>query len=95
MARSNAKVVPESAQALYELKYEIAEALGLPVYKPHRDAYRAEFSSELGEAEGEGQTLSISKKEDWGDLSAREAGAVGGYMTARLVQRAQETMLEL
>ncbi|CAM3776114.1 small, acid-soluble spore protein, alpha/beta type [Marinicrinis lubricantis] len=92
MARSNAKVVPESAQALYELKYEIAAELGLPVNKPPAQSFNTEFGSELGEA---GSYTGYIQKDYWGHLASREAGAVGGHITSRLIQRAQETLLTL
>lgn len=93
MARgSKAKVVPESKNALDILKYEIAAELGLPVGKssPHSIDFNAEFATELGSS----QTASIHE-DYWGNISARDTGAVGGTITQRLIQRAEETLFSI
>lgn len=91
MARSsNVKVVPESKQALDILKYEIAAELGLPVGKNFNLNMDTEFASELG------TVPSSSVKEDyWGFIASRDAGAVGGQITKRLIQRAEEVLFTL
>ncbi|UJF33240.1 alpha/beta-type small acid-soluble spore protein [Paenibacillus hexagrammi] len=91
MARSNnVKVVPESKQALDILKYEIAAELGLPVGKNMMANADTEFATELG------AIPSSSIKEDyWGHISSRDAGAVGGSITKRLIQKAEEVMFTL
>lgn len=90
MARSNTKVVPGSKQALDQLKYEIAAELGLPVGQGYTYGLDTEFSAELGST-GKG-----SMKEDyWGHLASRDAGAVGGHITKRLIERAEETLFSL
>jgi hypothetical protein len=83
------KVVPESHKALDLLKYEIAAEMGLPVGKSVADA-NVEFAAELGAAPK--QTL---QEEYWGHIAARDAGAVGGTITNRLIRRAEEMMLKL
>ncbi|MCP1310472.1 alpha/beta-type small acid-soluble spore protein [Paenibacillus tyrfis] len=90
MARNNnKKVVPESKKALDVLKYEIAAELGLPVGKQLANA-NVEFATELG------SIPSGSVKEDyWGHIASRDAGAVGGTITARLIKKAEEMMLSL
>ncbi|MCP3776267.1 Small, acid-soluble spore protein, alpha/beta type [Paenibacillus tianmuensis] len=89
MSRSNKKVVPESGKALDVLKYEIAAELGLPVGKQLANA-NVEFATELG------SIPSASVKEDyWGHIASRDAGAVGGTITARLIKKAEEMMLSL
>lgn len=91
MAKSN-KLVPECKQALNQLKYEIAAELGLPVgyHSVTSSSVNSEFAGELG---------SISQyqtKEDyWGNLSSRDTGAVGGTITKRLIQKAEETLFKL
>ncbi|MFD2672007.1 small, acid-soluble spore protein, alpha/beta type [Marinicrinis sediminis] len=95
---ANAKVVPDCAQALYDLKYEIAAELGLPVHKPQPKSvsdYSSEFADELGTHSGysAGSMTPRMQKDHWGHLTARDAGAVGGTITARLIQRAQESLL--
>ena len=61
---SNNIVVPEAKQALNQMKYEIANELGLTNYE----------------------------QIDKGNLTARQNGYVGGYMTKRLVEMAQRQM---
>ncbi|OCT13139.1 spore protein [Paenibacillus pectinilyticus] len=88
MARS--KVVPESKKALDMLKYEIAAELGLPVGKQMSLNADTEFATELGAIH------SSSVKEDyWGHITSRDAGAVGGRITQRLIQKAEETLFSL
>ncbi|SHK43739.1 Small, acid-soluble spore protein, alpha/beta type [Caminicella sporogenes DSM 14501] len=64
MATYNKKVVPEAKAALNQMKYEIANELGLSNY----------------------QTI------DKGNLTARQNGYVGGYMTKRLVEMAEKQL---
>ncbi|MDR6553621.1 alpha/beta-type small acid-soluble spore protein [Paenibacillus qinlingensis] len=89
MARS--KVVPESKKALDILKYEIAAELGLPVGN-HMSSLNAdtEFASELGSIQA-----APMRKESWGHITSRDNGAVGGRITQRLIQRAEETLFTL
>ncbi|WP_281883080.1 alpha/beta-type small acid-soluble spore protein [Paenibacillus sp. YYML68] len=89
MSKTNKKVVPESGKALDVLKYEIAAELGLPVGKQVA-SMNVEFASELG------TIPSQSIKEDyWGHIASRDAGVVGGIITARLIQKAEETLFSL
>jgi hypothetical protein len=93
MARgSNAKVVPESKNALDILKYEIAQELGLPVGKssPYALNVNAEFAAELGS-----MPASSFNEDYWGHISSRDAGAVGGSITRRLIQQAEETLFSI
>jgi len=64
MASTNKKVVPEAKAALNQMKYEIANELGLSNYEAT----------------------------DKGNLTARQNGYVGGYMTKRLVEMAERQM---
>ncbi|WP_159885414.1 alpha/beta-type small acid-soluble spore protein [Paenibacillus puerhi] len=89
MSKNNKKVVPESGKALDVLKYEIAAELGLPVGK-QMSSMNVEFATELG------TIPSYSVKEDyWGHIASRDAGAVGGTITARLIKKAEETLFSL
>lgn len=90
MAKSN-KLVPESKQALDQLKYEIAAELGLPVGYHHSSSNMdTEFAGELGTAP------QYSRKEEyWGNISSRDTGAVGGTITKRLIQKAEEALFTL
>jgi hypothetical protein len=84
------KIVPESHQAIDQMKYEIAAELGLPVGKNGAGSMNTEFASELGDPS------SRNNKEDyWGYISSRDTGAVGGTITARLVQKAEQSLLSL
>lgn len=83
------KVVPESHQALDFLKYEIAAEMGLPVGKSLADM-NVEFATELG-----GISSSSVKEDYWGHITSRDAGAVGGAITSRLIRKAEETMFSL
>lgn len=86
---NNKKVVPESQQALDAMKYEIAAELGLPVGQSYVNS-NVEFATELG------AIPAGSVKEDyWGHIASRDAGAVGGHITARLIRKAEEMMLNL
>jgi len=90
MSKNNKKVVPESGKALDALKYEIAAELGLPVGKQGLAGANVEFATELG------SIPSHSIKEDyWGHITSRDAGAVGGTITSRLIKRAEEMMFNL
>lgn len=86
MSKTNKKVVPESGKAL---KYEIAAELGLPVGK-QMASMNVEFATELG------SIPSQQVKEDyWGHIASRDAGAVGGTITSRLIKKAEETLFGL
>ena len=61
---NNQKVVPQAKQALNQMKFEIANELGMSNYQ----------------------------QMDKGNLTARENGYVGGYMTKKLVEMAEQQM---
>jgi len=64
MARNNnRKVVPEARQALDNMKFEIANQLGVNLKQGYN-----------------------------GDLTAKEAGYVGGYMVKRMIEQAERQM---
>lgn len=63
-SRSRSLVVPQCAQALEQLKFEIAQELGIQLPK---DGY-------------------------YGNLLTRETGSIGGQITRRLVQMAQQQL---
>ncbi len=86
------KIIPECHQAIDQMKYEIAAELGLPVGQHMMQGLAAdtEFATELGAIPG------VKLKEGyWGHLASRDAGAVGGEITRRLVQQAEKQMFEL
>lgn len=88
-SRRNRQVVPESREMLKQMKYEIAAEFGLPVgYGSSSYGADTEFGSELG-AVGGGIS---SRSHGWGHLTSRENGSVGGEITKRLVQRAEQSL---
>jgi len=62
MSSRNRLVVPEAKMALEQLKYEIAQELGIQL---PQDGY-------------------------YGHMTTRDIGTIGGYITKRLVQLAQQ-----
>jgi hypothetical protein len=89
---SNKKVVPQSKAALDMMKYEIAAELGLPVGKQALQSFSAdtEFATELGS-----MPAGSIKEDYWGHIASRDAGYVGGSITKRLIQKAEETLFTL
>ncbi|WP_028549492.1 MULTISPECIES: alpha/beta-type small acid-soluble spore protein [unclassified Paenibacillus] len=61
---SNALVVPQASQALDQLKYEVAQELGIQI---PQDGY-------------------------YGFMATRDTGAIGGHITRRLVQIAEQQL---
>lgn len=61
---SNVLVVPQAGQALDQMKYEVAQELGIQLAQ---DGY-------------------------YGYLATRDAGAIGGNITRRLVQIAEQSL---
>ncbi|AOZ93225.1 alpha/beta-type small acid-soluble spore protein [Paenibacillus crassostreae] len=90
MARNNRKVVPESRQMIDQMKYEIAAEFGLQVggYST-TDGLDTEFGSDLGQIGGYSQR----GRSSWGHLTSRENGSVGGEITKRLIQQAEQTLI--
>jgi hypothetical protein len=65
MARNNnTPVVPQAMAALEQLKYEVANELGIQI---PADGY-------------------------YGNMTSRDTGAIGGHMTRRLVQLAEQSL---
>ncbi|WP_128894720.1 alpha/beta-type small acid-soluble spore protein [Longirhabdus pacifica] len=64
MATTNALVVPQATAALDQLKYEIAQELGIQI---PQDGY-------------------------YGNMATRDTGAIGGHITRRLVQMAEQQL---
>ncbi|MEI7025378.1 alpha/beta-type small acid-soluble spore protein [Paenibacillus sp. y28] len=61
---SNSLVVPQANQALQQLKYEVAQELGIQI---PQDGY-------------------------YGYMTSRDTGSIGGYITKRLVQIAEQSI---
>ncbi|MDD9268238.1 MULTISPECIES: alpha/beta-type small acid-soluble spore protein [Bacillales] len=64
MANNNTLVVPQAKAALNQLKFEVAQQLGVPLQP---NGYN-------------------------GNLATRDAGSIGGNITKRLVQIAEQQM---
>ena len=92
MVKGRRTLVPECKSVLDTLKYEIAAELGLPVGKnlSAQVEPNAEFALEVGSIAAD----SI-RPDYWGHISSRDAGVVGGTITKRLIQRAQEQLFTL
>lgn len=86
MARrsSNIKVVPECRAALERMKYEIAAELGLTSSAAD---FSAESSGELGS-----RPEAVNGDVRWESITTRDAGAVGGMMTRRLIRQAEQIL---
>jgi hypothetical protein len=63
-SRTNDLVVPQANQAMEQLKYEVAQELGIRIPE---DGY-------------------------YGYMASRDTGAIGGHMTRRLVQIAEQSL---
>ncbi|ANE45077.1 spore protein [Paenibacillus swuensis] len=63
-SRTNDLVVPQANQALEQLKYEIAQELGIQI---PQDGY-------------------------YGNMATRDTGAIGGHITRRLVEIAEQQL---
>jgi hypothetical protein len=61
---SNVLVVPQASQALQQLKYEVAQELGIQI---PQDGY-------------------------YGNMTTRDTGSIGGRITRRLVQMAEQQL---
>ncbi|GIP35585.1 alpha/beta-type small acid-soluble spore protein [Paenibacillus sp. J2TS4] len=94
MANNN-KVVPASKQALDQMKYEIAAELGLPVGQHYYAQVQAGADSEFAAELGTPMAFSNSGKDYWGHIATRDTGAVGGTITKRLIQKAEEALFSL
>ncbi len=80
-------LVPGASKAIDQWKYEIAAELGIPVGHPMNAGMDTEFGSELG-------TLSAgsSGRQYLGDITSRDAGTIGGGITRRLIQQAEQVL---
>ena len=90
MARRNRKLVPGCEAAIDRMKVEIASEFGVQpgAFGSSNAGFDAEFAGELGAAPAGGFGRGYG-----GNLTAREAGSVGGEITKRLVRQAQQTVL--
>lgn len=75
-------------QILNQWKYEIADELGIYVSIVSTTSLDVEFADELGST----TQPQSSQQADWGNITSREAGSIGGSITKRLIQEAQKTL---
>ncbi|WP_027087219.1 alpha/beta-type small acid-soluble spore protein [Cohnella panacarvi] len=87
MANRRQKIVPECASAINQMKYEIAAEFGVPLSQGSTDM-DTEFAGELGSVGG-----ANFGQQYFGNLTSRETGSIGGEITKRLVQQAQQTII--
>lgn len=84
MSRRNQVVVPEAKAALDAMKYELAAELGL--YAAPTQDLNSEFADELGAA------APVQGSIDWTTVSTRNVGYIGGSITKRLIQQAEQVL---
>lgn len=91
MANNKKKLVPASKDALYQMKYEIAAELGLPV--SHQRVGTGFSDTEFGSDFGEYASTAYSSKghDSWGHMTSRQTGSVGGEITKRLIAQAGQS----
>ncbi|MFC6334917.1 small, acid-soluble spore protein, alpha/beta type [Paenibacillus septentrionalis] len=89
MSRRNQVVVPQAKEALNAMKYELAAELGLYPTGGQQD-FNSEFAGELGASAAPTQG-SI----DWTTVSTRNVGYIGGSITKRLIQQAEQVLGQL
>lgn len=87
MANRRQKIVPECANAINQMKYEIAAEFGVPLSQGSANM-DTEFAGELGSVGGASYGQQYS-----GNLTSRETGSIGGEITKRLVRQAQQTVI--
>lgn len=86
MAR-NRKLVPACEPAIQQMKYEIGAELGIPIGgNAAFGNFDAEMAGELGSF-----GPSSGGQPYLGFITARDAGRIGGSITKRLVQQAEQT----
>lgn len=87
MSKRNQVVVPQCKAALNAMKYELAAELGLCA--PVNADFNAEFAGELG------ATVQASPSVNWKAVTTRDVGYIGGSITKRLVQQAEQVLGQL
>lgn len=83
MANRRRKLVPECDPAIQRMKYEMAAELG--IYGGSSAGFDSEMAGELGSTGG-----SAGGQDYWGHYTSRDMGAIGGSITKRLVQQAEQ-----
>lgn len=87
--RRNRKLVPGCEQAIDQWKYEIAGELGVTMPGMANGAgFDSEMAGELGAIGG---SSGGTHPHYWGDYTARQMGSIGGHITRKLIQQAEQT----
>ncbi|MHA6481321.1 small, acid-soluble spore protein, alpha/beta type [Paenibacillus sp. strain BS8-2] len=86
MSRSSKVIVPQCKSVLNQMKYEIAAEFGLCSSGYAGGGEDTEFAGELG------ATSASNGSVQWSTLATRQAGSVGGEMTRRLIQQAEQVL---
>lgn len=87
MASRNRKLVPACDPVLQQWKYEVAGELGIALPGVQGAGFDAEMAGELGNIGG-----IAGRPDDWGSMTARQTGSIGGQITRRLVRRSEQGM---
>ncbi len=82
----NRKLVPECDPAIQQMKFEIGTELGIPIGGSQTAGFDAEMAGELGSVGN-----SFGGQNYLGFITARDAGRIGGNITKRLVQQAEQS----
>jgi len=84
MSRNKQVVVPQCKAALNAMKYELAAELGL--FSSGSEDFNAEFAGELGSSAATGGRV------NWEAVTTRDVGYIGGSITKRLIQQAEQVL---
>lgn len=92
----NQHVVPGADQALDQLKYEVAQELGMTnqdqagetQYEAFLDRQKFEVASELG-------LLDDIQTKGWGEMTTRDCGRIGGAMGGKIGGNMVRKMIEI
>lgn len=77
-------IVPGAKAAIDAMKYELAAEIG--AYSPSSGDFNSEFADELG------GTAQHTGSVNWSTMSTRNVGYIGGSITKRLIQQAEQVL---
>ena len=94
---SNKKLVPEAMDSLEKFKYEVANEVGVNLKNGYNGNYKVvpEATDALNRFKYEvASEVGVNLKDGYnGDISARDAGRIGGNMVKKLIQQAENSMI--
>ncbi|WP_313804406.1 alpha/beta-type small acid-soluble spore protein [Cytobacillus sp.] len=85
--RKRRPLVPESREALDQLKNQVMKNKGYPINQDNPDQVKYEVANEVGVPLQKGYNGSLTSKE-----AGKVGGEIGGNMVKELVRMAQEQM---